>query len=502
MSVIRIRRPGRSGASIGRRYVGFTVPLALLVAATCALLLAALVLSQGDTGSWRVSARTIAGVDALNRDLMVVETRVGEAIQADDSKPLRAIPASLGSEQQRANEVLASADTPAERALAARLQGIEEELIAAWFTPGVTWGGHSEAARRARQALLHRQVSEGETLLLAFAEANEQEAAARDHAASRTRRRLVLGAGVLLAFALALMLAAAIVVRRLVGRPARELQEAVSRVSEGDLETPVAVDGPLVLATIAEEFDSMRAALKAERVREAASRLESLNVVSGAVAHDFNNLLQAIIGQLEFLRDDVPEHARERLVDAERAAWKSARLASEMLIASGHGSYAQSPVAPAEIATALGPFAAGPARVSVEAHEEVPPLVGDRSQVREAVGAVVANACEAYAGAAGKVTVRIGCRTLCGGELERLTHSAAAPGEFVVFAVEDGGEGMAEPTMARAFDPFFSTRFAGRGLGLAVALGVVRGHRGAIDVRSAPGRGTVVQLFFPAATAV
>jgi len=500
--VIRIRRPGRAGASIGRRYVGFTVPLALLVAATCALLLAALVLSQSDTGSWRGSARTIAGVDALNRDLMDVETHLGEAIETDSRAPLSSLGPSMRYEEQRADGVLSSAETPAERAIAARLDGAEAQIIATWFTPGVSWGHTPEAVRRARQALLHRQVSEGQALLLAFAQANEDGAAARDHAASRARTRLVLGAGVLLALALALMLAAAVVVRRLVGRPARELQEAVSRVTGGDLETPVAVDGPLELATIAEEFDSMRAALKAKRVREAAARLESLNVVSGAVAHDFNNLLQAIIGELEFLRSDVPEHARGRLAEAERAAWKSARLANEMLIASGHGSYAQSPVAPAEITAGLGAYATSPARVSVEAHEEVPPLVGDRSQVRDAVGAVVANACEAYAGAPGKVTVRIGRRTLRGEELELLTHSAAGPGEFVVFAVRDGGEGMAEPTMARAFDPFFSTRFAGRGLGLAVALGVVRGHRGAIDVRSAPGGGTTVQLFFPAATAV
>jgi CheY-like chemotaxis protein len=80
-----------------------------------------------------------------------------------------------------------------------------------------------------------------------------------------------------------------------------------------------------------------------------------------------------------------------------------------------------------------------------------------------------------------------------------LSGNRAKPGLFACISVEDDGVGMDEATLARVFDPFFSTRLAGRGLGLAATLGIVHGHSGALEVVSAPGRGTTMRLFFPAA---
>jgi len=75
-----------------------------------------------------------------------------------------------------------------------------------------------------------------------------------------------------------------------------------------------------------------------------------------------------------------------------------------------------------------------------------------------------------------------------------------SPGTYVFLEVEDDGCGMNEVTRARLFDPFFSTKFTGRGLGLAAVLGVVRGHRGVVSVRSAPGRGTTIRVLLPVVT--
>lgn len=76
--------------------------------------------------------------------------------------------------------------------------------------------------------------------------------------------------------------------------------------------------------------------------------------------------------------------------------------------------------------------------------------------------------------------------------------SALSPGAHVCLEVADDGEGMDQATMERIFDPFFSTKFVGRGLGLAAVLGIVRGHRGGIEVVSVPGRGATVRVVLPA----
>lgn len=80
------------------------------------------------------------------------------------------------------------------------------------------------------------------------------------------------------------------------------------------------------------------------------------------------------------------------------------------------------------------------------------------------------------------------------------TEEKPPPGHFVYLEVADTGEGMDAATLERMFDPFFSTRFTGRGLGMAAVLGIVRGHGGAIMVDSAVGQGTTVRVYFPVAS--
>jgi CheY-like chemotaxis protein len=131
---------------------------------------------------------------------------------------------------------------------------------------------------------------------------------------------------------------------------------------------------------------------------------------------------------------------------------------------------------------------------------DLPPVVGDPVQLRQVLHNLVANAGEALEGGVGCVTLRSirvqADRTTLAGLVggERLS-----PGEYVVLEVGDTGLGMDARTQARIFEPFFSTKFAGRGLGLAAVLGLVRGHGGAIRVESAPGRGTTFGVWLPAA---
>jgi signal transduction histidine kinase len=513
-----VRRPRALTSSIRRRYVGFAVLTSVLIAAACGLFAYALVLGSHTTRSWRLSAKTIAGVDKLNSDLLRIDSTVQQAIDVDREAPIEALLPTLAGDDRLAQSVLASAETPAQRALVARLRRAEAAIVRSWIDPGVSSWGHTPVAeKQARQDLVDRQIMAGQKALLAFAADKQQQSVATENAASRLRAHLLAGAGGLVALVVGLMLLAAIEVRRTVVRPALALQRAVTRVAGGDLDTPVPLTGPEELATVAAEVDRMRLALHRERDREEertqarlelaaakqeAARLESLNIVAAGVAHDFNNLLQAIIGQTELLRASVPELAQSGFADIEAAAWQAARLARKMLVASGHGLYVRRPVAAAELATTLRETQVAGVTVSVGPAALEATLLGDEPHVRQALGSVVANASEAYGDEPGEVVVTVALRDVREDELTTVTHSAALPGTFVVFAVADQGEGMSAETLARACDPFYTTRFAGRGLGLATALGIVRAHRGALDLASTPGSGTTVRLFFPAAPTV
>jgi CheY-like chemotaxis protein len=140
----------------------------------------------------------------------------------------------------------------------------------------------------------------------------------------------------------------------------------------------------------------------------------------------------------------------------------------------------------------------GRTRVLLELEAGLPSVDGDPARLGQVVRNLVANAAEASP-EGGAVIVRTGAAELDRAALSRCFLGQALPeGTYVRLEVEDGGAGMDAETRARLFDPFFSTKFTGRGLGLAAVLGIVRGHGGAIEVESAAGRGTRVAVLLPA----
>ena len=135
---------------------------------------------------------------------------------------------------------------------------------------------------------------------------------------------------------------------------------------------------------------------------------------------------------------------------------------------------------------------------------DLPSVMADATQLRQVVMNLITNASEAIGDREGTIALRTGA-IMCDsdyfsdaiGDLEQ--H---APGRYVFLEVADTGVGMEAETLARIFDPFFSTKFAGRGLGLAAVLGIVRGHKGALKVSSQPGQGTTFRILLPAENAV
>jgi CheY-like chemotaxis protein len=131
---------------------------------------------------------------------------------------------------------------------------------------------------------------------------------------------------------------------------------------------------------------------------------------------------------------------------------------------------------------------------------DLPPVEGDATQLRQVVMNLITNASEALGEESGQSTIRTGAQACESEYLASATlDDELPPGRYVFVEVSDTGAGMTAEARARMFDPFYSTKFSGRGLGLAAVLGIVRGHRGAIKVHSEEGRGTTIKVLLPVA---
>lgn len=244
-----------------------------------------------------------------------------------------------------------------------------------------------------------------------------------------------------------------------------------------------------------------------------AQKLESLGVLAGGIAHDFNNLLAVVLGNAELARADLPDDspAQVSLVAIEEAAQRAASLSGQMLAYSGHGRFEIAAIDIAAEVRAIGellrvslPKSAALTLPEPGAGEGDAVIVdADVSQLRQVVLNLITNAADAVSSRGGTIAVRVGTTRCDAGALARMPYAfrGARPGAFAWVEVEDDGVGMSEETQARIFDPFYTTKGQGRGLGLAATLGIVRGHRGAIEVTSAPGEGTRLRLLLPLAEA-
>jgi len=251
-----------------------------------------------------------------------------------------------------------------------------------------------------------------------------------------------------------------------------------------------------VLCASRDVTDRVRAEDEARRLTEQAlqtQKLEGLGVLTGGIAHDFNNLLAGmLVNATHALSETPPGSASARaLRDLEMAIQRAGELTQQMLAYAGKAPLVTRLVdlsdLVAEMHPLLGASLSKKARVSFRLARDLPPIECDPSQIRQIVMNLLANASEALGTEEGWIDVET-----------RRGEPDADGRESVLLEVRDTGCGMDGETRARMFDPFFTTKAAGRGLGLAAALGVVTRHRGRLDVESAVGKGTVVRLQLPA----
>ncbi len=271
---------------------------------------------------------------------------------------------------------------------------------------------------------------------------------------------------------------------------------------------PVRDEDGHVVGGVAVAFD-VTEQRRTEEALAQIEKMESLGTLAGGVAHDFNNLLVAILGNASLARGQIPPDspAQELLQEIHAAAQRAAELSRQMLAYAGKARISPEIVDLNALLRDLEPLLQSASRQAASLRLELAPepvtVRADPTQIRQVVMNLVLNAADAMDGRFGSIVVRTGVREFGPEALRRAVLGVERePGRYALLEVSDTGHGMDAATMARIFDPFFSTKFTGRGLGLAAVLGIVRGHGGAIFVESAPGQGSTFTVVLPALAGV
>ncbi|MBV9500236.1 MAG: PAS domain S-box protein, partial [Acidobacteriaceae bacterium] len=232
----------------------------------------------------------------------------------------------------------------------------------------------------------------------------------------------------------------------------------------------------------------------------ARQKLESVGVLASGIAHDFNNLLGGILAEAELAQTDLAANSsvREPLERITAVATRAAQIVRELMIYSGQDQVKLEPVDISllveEMLELLKVSISKRSVLKMDLQENLPAVLGNSTQLRQVVMNLIINASEAIGDTDGVITVTTARLNEDSGPL----GAANLPqGEYLQLEVSDTGCGITEESKAKIFDPFFSTKFAGRGLGLAVVQGIVSAHGGAINVVSVPAQGTSFQIFLP-----
>jgi PAS domain S-box-containing protein len=250
---------------------------------------------------------------------------------------------------------------------------------------------------------------------------------------------------------------------------------------------------PAAVATISRDLTE-RKRMEEELIK--AQKLESLGVLAGGIAHDFNNLLTAIMGNIVLAKmHPGPEGTLvEWLKEAEQATIRAKDLAQQLLTFSRGG-------APVKAVIGIGPvikeavslaLSGTPVQCSVSLPPDLWLVEADAGQMSQVINNLLINAHQAMP-SGGVISIA--------GEnvtIEEQTVLPLQPGFYVRLTVKDTGVGMAEELLPKIFDPYFTTRENGSGLGLASCYSIVKKHGGHISVESRPGVGTLFTIYLPA----
>ena len=245
-----------------------------------------------------------------------------------------------------------------------------------------------------------------------------------------------------------------------------------------------------------------------EQLRQA-QKMEAIGRLAGGVAHDFNNLLTVIMGNTLMLQESIRERGLTEFEEVEpviKASEAAADLTRQLLSYSGRGQVLIEPIDLSDCIRGLGTLlrAAVSKNVSLrlDLAPELPAVESDRGQMKQIVTNLALNSAEAIGDETpGVIHVTTRLRRLTGADVrDWITGEWLPAGAYVAVEVSDTGCGMDAETASRIFDPFFSTKFTGRGLGLPAVAGAVKAHHGGIELETTPGAGSRFCVLLPASS--
>jgi len=229
-----------------------------------------------------------------------------------------------------------------------------------------------------------------------------------------------------------------------------------------------------------------------------AQKLESLGVLAGGIAHDFNNILTVIISGCSLARLR-PEKTPAQLDMIESAALRAAGLCSQMLAYAGKGKVVHAQVDIGKmilgIINMLRSTLKQNVTIKIAVDEDIPAIKADISQLSQLLMNLTINAAEAIDEKQGTIDVSLTTKNVLD-DVDYLGKTIPA-GCYACLSVSDNGCGMDEETRSRIFEPFYTTKFTGRGLGMSALIGIVSLHGGALQFTSQPGQGTTFNIYLP-----
>jgi PAS domain S-box-containing protein len=244
--------------------------------------------------------------------------------------------------------------------------------------------------------------------------------------------------------------------------------------------------------------------LELEQQFHQAQKLESLGVLASGIAHDFNNILTIILGYCYLAKEDFSDEPSklDHFKNIEMAARRAADLCQQMLTYAGKSQLAETRVnvwlLVDEVIRMLQSAIKKNVSFELDLIQRVPEIKGEASKIQQIVMNLIINAAEAIGSANGTIRVVLTKTAIESDTSETDTFGTRImPGRYVCLEVSDTGIGMDAATQKRIFEPFYTTKSTGRGLGMSAIRNIVMSHEGILQLTSTPGTGTTFKVFFP-----